>query len=246
MPLPGVSLIAGGPDPKLSIPADLIATSGTEMTIPVHIDSIVDLTGDGLESAELIIHYDPTALDVTSVALGSLVADRGWTIASRIEPLAGRVLVSLGGMSPLEGVFQGEFVQLHATVKADAPAGSFPINLAASARDLAIRTQLNEGWLTLIPAPTDAPNDPGVDGLLTILPAADSPTPRQQRGEYLANLLQLTGTIGPSSSAVVAQSTLLASVSATSDQALLQLLAEWQGGSGSDTALSPLARIRRR
>lgn len=187
-PLPGVSLTFGGPDPKLSIPTNLRAARGEVVIIPVNIDSIVDLTGNGLESAELIIHYEPTALDVTSVSLGSLVEDRGWQVASRIDPLAGRVLVSLAGLTPLEGEFVGELVRLHASVKTDVPTGVFPINLAATARDVAIRTQLNEGWLTLIPAPTDAANDPGVDGQLTILPPPDALTPQQQRGQYLHDL----------------------------------------------------------
>lgn len=193
MPLPNITLIAGGPDPKLSIPVNLVAAPGEALTIPVHIDSIVDLTGDGLESAELVIHYDANVLEVTSATLGSLVTDRGWSIASRIDSLAGRALITLGGQMPLEGKFLGELVQLHATVKADASGGSFPINLAASAHDVAIRTQLNEGWLTLIPAPTDAANDPGVDGLLTISGAptasADVPTAR-----LIDNRLLITAT----------------------------------------------------
>jgi hypothetical protein len=171
-PFPTITPASGGPDPKLSISKDLAAAPGEELTIPVNIDSIVDLTGSGLESAELAIYYDATALDVTSVTLGSLIANSGWNLVPRIDALAGRVLISLAGTQPLEGFFQGELVQLHAAVKPDA-SGALRINLADYARDPALRTQLNEGGLTLVPAPTDAANDP-VDGLVTIRAAADT------------------------------------------------------------------------
>jgi hypothetical protein len=168
--LPGISLVQGGPDPKLSIPTDLVASAGDSLLIPVHLDSIVDLTGDGVSAAELAIYYDATVLDVTSVQLGSLLTDAGgWMIASRIDSLAGRVLVSVSSPIPLEGIFEGELVKLLATVKSTATPGALALNLAASARDPNVQTQLNEGRLTLIPAPTDRPDDVGVDGLLTIV-----------------------------------------------------------------------------
>jgi hypothetical protein len=175
-PSPAVSLIFGGPDPKLSISTDLRAAPGESVIIPVQIDSIVDLTGDGLESADLVMYYDASVLDIESVSLGSLFAGResNWFVGSRIDVLAGRIIVSLAGSKALEGRFVGELVQLHGHVKADAAVGSSAINLAASSRDPSRFTQLNEGYLTLIPAPTDAPNDVGVDGRLTVVGSAAS------------------------------------------------------------------------
>ena len=197
LPIPAASILIGGPDPKLSIPQDLAATAGGALTIPVHIDSIVDLTGSGLESGELVIYYDATVFDIEHVALGSLLKENpGWTFASRIDALAGRVFISFSGLLPLEGFFQGELMQLHATVKADAVPGPTAINLAASARDAAITTQLNEGWLTLIPAPTDAPNDPGVDGLVTISRSAADPQIDGPTAQVVGNQLRVTGTSG--------------------------------------------------
>jgi hypothetical protein len=150
----------------------LNAVPGQSLQIPVNVDSIVDLTGNGLESADLVLFYDPRVIDVTGVSLGSLLeSSGGWMLASRIDPLAGRVFVSVAGPVGLEGRFSGELVKLQATVKADAPAGGSAINLAATAPTVGVSTQLNEGFLTLIPAPTDGANDP-VDGLLTIAPVA--------------------------------------------------------------------------
>lgn len=196
LPSPAVSLLSGGPDPHLSIPRNLVARAGEELAVPVLIDSIVDLTGNGLESADLVIYFDPDVLDVREVRLGSLLTSQptsqlsGWIISSRIDPLAGRIDVALGGYEPLEGLFQGELVQLHAVVKADAAEGPTAINLAASSRDPSRFTLLNEGYLTLIPAPTNAADDP-VDGLVTVVAAesaADRPTANWESGE-----LRITG-----------------------------------------------------
>jgi subtilisin family serine protease/subtilisin-like proprotein convertase family protein len=194
LPLPAVSLLFGGPDPKLSVPADLTALPGGSLEIPVMIDSIVDLTGNGLESGDLVLYYDAAVLDVTSVSLGGLLSARGsWSIASRIDPLAGRIFISVAGNTPLEGTFQGEFVTLQALVKDNAPLGATAINLAAGSRDPARSTQLNEGYLTLIPAPTDASNDPGVDGVLTILPSA-AQLAEQPLARLVDNQLVVIGT----------------------------------------------------
>jgi hypothetical protein len=184
-----VSLLFGGPDPKLSIPRNLRAEPGQALEIPVDIDSIENLTGNGLTSADLVLYFDPTVLDVTSVTLGNLVAHRGWLIAPRIDPLAGRIDISLAGTIPLEGKFFGELVKLQATVKSAAPAGASAINLAASSRSRA--TQLNEGFLTLIPAPTDAAND-AIDGLLTISAAASNAV--EPTARVVDNRLLVTGT----------------------------------------------------
>lgn len=190
-PLPTVSLTQGGPDPKLSIPQDLVAQPGDSLVIPVNIDSIVDLTGNGLTSADLVIYYDPAVFEVTAAMLGRLVAQRGWMISSRIDPLAGRIDISLAGSRSLEGKFIGELVQLQATVKADAPAGAFAINLAATSRSRS--TQLNEGFLTLIPAPTDAAND-SIDGRVTIARVSSHAPASLVR--QVNNHLIITGTAG--------------------------------------------------
>jgi hypothetical protein len=190
-PLPSVSLTMGGPDPKLSIPTDLIADAGSSLNIPLNIDSIVDLTGSGLTSAELVIEYDPAAVEVQQVLLGKLLTDSpgAWFVNARIDAAAGRVIVSVAGTEPIEGLFSGELVRLQAKVKPDAPAGGTAINLAATAGDSAVRTQLNEGFLTLIPAPTDRANDPGVDGLLRIRRQRMGPLTLHEAAllEYLAD-----------------------------------------------------------
>lgn len=191
-PLPTVSLIHGGPDPKLSIPQNLVATAGGALVIPVDIDSIVNLTGNGLASADLVIYYDPIVFEITSATLGRLVAQRGWIISSRIDHLAGRIDLSLAGTRPLEGQFLGELVRLHATVKANAPAGNSAINLAATSRSRT--TQLNEGFLTLIPAPTDAAND-AIDGRVTILANETAPSV-ENTAMLIGEQLLITGSRG--------------------------------------------------
>jgi hypothetical protein len=185
-PLPGGAVTPGGPDPKLSIPNTLVAEAGSVVTIPVQIDSIVDLTGTGLLTADLVLFYDPAVVTINTVNLGSLLTNAGgWIVSSRIDRLAGRVSVSLVGKTPLEGVFGGDLVELLATVAADTPAGTMAINLAESAKNPAQYTSLNDGNLTLIPAPTDAADDPG-DGLLTIIaPAQEIVSPVRMVNDQL-------------------------------------------------------------
>ena len=188
-PLPTVSFTQGGPDPKLSISQNLSAAPGDSLVIPVDIDSIVNLTGNGLASADLVIYYDPEVFEITAAALGSLVANRGWFISSHINALAGRIDLSLAGTSKLEGLFRGELAQLHATVKATARPGASAINLAATSRTRT--TQLNEGFLTLIPAPTDAAND-AIDGRVTIRSIATTPA-ITNTAQLLGEQLLITG-----------------------------------------------------
>jgi hypothetical protein len=189
--------VQGGPDPKLSVPTDLAAAPGESLTIPVLIDSIVDLTGTGLESADLVMYYDAGVLEIAGVQLGTLLeAQPGqWLLATNHDPLAGRIIISLAGIRPLEGFFQGELVRLQARVKETASGGSVAINLAASAADPSRFTQLNEGYLTLIPAPTDAANDPGVDGRVTIH-APMGPPGNQPMAAVIGSQLVITGTGG--------------------------------------------------
>jgi hypothetical protein len=204
LPFPAFTVTAGGPDPKLSIPTDLVARAGERLQIPIRIESVVDLTGSGLASADLVVEYDAAALEITSVVLGNLLTSTagGWTIAARIDPMAGRVVIAVAGTKPLEGFFQGDLVQLQATVKRNAAPGLSRLNLAAAAPGLRHVTQLNEGYLTLNPAPTNSSQDRGVDGLLRILPANRLPMP--------------IGLFGLQSAAS----------RANRDQGLLQLLAE--------------------
>lgn len=191
LPQPAISLAAGGPDPKLSIPRDLTAAPGQTLNIPVNIDSIVDLTGNGLESADLVLYYDPTVIQINRASLGGLLTELdGWMVATRIDPLAGRIFVSVASTTALEGRFAGELVKLSATVLDTAKAGASPINLAANSREFSRVTQLNEGWLTLIPAPTDSAND-AIDGLLTITGTASAATPQAQ---LVNGRLLVTGT----------------------------------------------------
>lgn len=189
LPQPAVSLLSGGPDPKLSIPRNLTATAGQLLTIPVEIDSIVDLTGNGLASADLVLYFDPLVFDVQRVSLGSLLTPLdGWMISSRIDAIAGRIDISLASSEPLEGKFVGELVRLQATVRTDARGGDTAINLASTSRSRS--TQLNEGFLTLIPAPTDAANDP-IDGLVTISAATVTAT---ATARLIDNRLLIIGT----------------------------------------------------
>lgn len=196
-PLPGVTLAPGGPDPKLSIPQDLTAAPGERIQFPVMIDSIIHLAGEhGLEGADLVIYFDPTVLEVNSLSPGSLIREPGWFHAAQVDNRAGRILVSLAGPVKIEGQFIGELLAINATVKADAPTGASALNLAEAARGTEVSTRLNEGYLTLIPAPTNAANDP-VDGVLTVIAPPVTPAASDQPAASVVDgQLLILGTSG--------------------------------------------------
>lgn len=159
------ALPAGSLPVKLSIAKNLTAAPGQTITIPARIETLAPQAG--IVSTDLVLYYDPRVLDVTSIQLGSLLPSNTWEVASRIDALAGRIIVSLAGSVPLTGTFNGELLQLQATVKPQAPSGATRLNLATGSRTPARFTQVNESALAAEATITDAAND-AVDGLLTI------------------------------------------------------------------------------
>jgi hypothetical protein len=80
---------------------------------------------------------------------------------------------------------------------------------------------------------------------VTILPPPDTASPRQQRAEYLANLLQATAELGASRDRSAGSSAL--SPSALNDLALLQFLANTgRNEADFDSAAIGPRRYRRR
>src|SRR5262249_40431548 len=71
-PLPASppTIVPGGPDPLLHFPRRLLVRPGA--TIPV---LLLCRPSDGLESADLVIAYDPSRLELVDVPRGSLTAD---------------------------------------------------------------------------------------------------------------------------------------------------------------------------
>jgi hypothetical protein len=154
---------AAGPDPTLSIPTNLRASPGGTITVPVNLDR-----SDGLETGDLALSYDTSRLEVRSmddVRRGSLLGDFDLFLANPVQS-AGTIRVAFGRTAgPISARGAGSVIQIVFHVKPDAPPGPAVINLR---HDVATTvTQLNDGGLTLTPAPTNADTD-SVDGRVTV------------------------------------------------------------------------------
>jgi hypothetical protein len=171
-PLPiGLTVVASGPDPRLWLPTDLIGRPGDVLQIPIQLDSVVDLTGSGIAAADLVLAIDPNVFEFVGLERGPLVADfNEWMFVSQVDVESGEIHLGVASTdTTLEGTFADTLAWLQVRIKETAPLGASPINLlhqAPSGR----QTLVNEGNLLLIPAISNDPYDPNVDGVVTILP----------------------------------------------------------------------------
>lgn len=191
---------------RLSIPQNLIGTSGTVVTVPVNIDNL-NPNGNGLSLASLALTFDPSVFTVsaTDVHLGSVPnSASGWTFSTSIGSVAslGQISITLSSATPIDTMIPGSLATIDFHIKDTAFVGPHFIDLAASTHPLGttIATSLtgSNGPIALDPGPTNATNDP-TDGIVTI--AADLISPNDS----------ITGDISVVGEAAFRQFTLLES-----------------------------------
>jgi hypothetical protein len=157
---------AGGPTLRLFIPTSLTAVPGAVVTVPVRLD-VTAAGGVTFRSVDVALAFDAAKFVVSNPRVaGTLLA--GFTVVSNIDPATGVVRLSLyspTGVTLPNGT-TGDALLLDFAVKAGAAGGATPINVLAD--NGLIRTGLNEGQLTLNPAPTNGAADANVDGTVTI------------------------------------------------------------------------------
>lgn len=164
-PLPATppTIVFGGPDPLLHFPTDFLALPGETVRVPLLLDP-----SDGLETADLIISYDPTRLEVVSesdVQRGDLTEDFD-LFGVNLDQEAGTIRVGLARTAgPISGRGKGSVLMISFRIWKDAPPGSTIINLRHGIGHAA--TQLNEGGLDLIPDPSNEEGDE-LDGAILI------------------------------------------------------------------------------
>jgi hypothetical protein len=167
-----------GPDPALSVPADLRVGPGGTVTVPVNIDDPHPEGSRGLTQAILALRYDPAVFSVSAadIHLGSVSASgSGWALQAVVDPATGQIAITLFSATPISSSLGGSLVTIDFHVRPGAQPGASAINLvsAVNLNGRVVRTGLYDdvGPLTLHPAPTDAATDPGVDGLVVLTPA---------------------------------------------------------------------------
>jgi hypothetical protein len=162
---------AGGPDPVLSF-GDYSGAPGSTVTVAVNL-SVTDPNGLLYNSDDLAIVFDPTRFQVSNIRSGSLFGEPA-NVATAANPdntagtiRIGQYRLALNPLSYPQGT-NGPIVLIDFLVLAgDAPGTSSPLNISQNVSSTF--TDVNGGAATLNPSPTNAPDDPGVDGVFSIV-----------------------------------------------------------------------------
>ena len=160
-----------GLDPRLFIPNDLTGRPGDTVTIPVMVD-VTEPAGVSIAAIDLAIAYDPAVFTAANFVRGPLLDGFGFTapIVNTATPGILRVTMSTAAGPDLAFGTSGVVFQFDATIAAEAAEGVSRINLLQNYESTSTGIEDNNiDPLTLVPAPTNADNDP-VDGLLTVAP----------------------------------------------------------------------------
>ncbi len=163
-----------GPDPRLFIPTDLTGTPGDTVTVPVMLE-VTEPDGISLAAVDLALAYDPEIFNASNFVRGAMLDGHGFSAPTVNTDIPGILRVTMSTALGPELAFGelGAIFQFDLTVHADAQEGSSRINLLQNFESTFTGLENNDiEPLTLIPAPTNADDDP-VDGMLTITaPAA--------------------------------------------------------------------------
>ena len=169
--LPGVTPEIAGPDPVMSISADLTANPQATVEVPVNLTH-----PNGLDAVDLAISYDPSRLDVISTAdvmRGSLTETfDNFTV--NLDRAAGIIRISgYRSAGPLSGLAEGSVAVIGFRVRDNAPAGPAIINLMQNVGTTwslpgGTDAQGNDFLFDLQPRVSNAAGDP-LDGRIIIL-----------------------------------------------------------------------------
>jgi hypothetical protein len=192
------SVTVVSPTVTLAFPATVAAASGTQITVPVNLTAVTPVN---FQSVDLNVTYDPTKLTlVGSPALGTL--SQGYLISSNTSTPGVIYVGEATSNNNLAAGTTGSIVLLTFNVSAGAT-GSTYLNVAATGGGAP--TQVDGGSVTLSPAPTNATNDPGVDGVVNVVIQPNQPpynSVPQSIPAVLFNPAAATGLTDPNSNKV--------------------------------------------
>jgi hypothetical protein len=189
-PLPS-GAVTTGTDPRLYLSAPASVLPGQTVTVALRVD-VTDPAGVTVNGGEFAIGFDPKVVRVSNVRTGSMLP--GFTTGARSDAATGVVVIDQSGPATALGSgADGAVVLFDVTVRPGA-SGDVVLNLLADAGPA--RTELSRptGELTLIPAPTNAPTDPGDADVLILPPVRSS---RSAVGRAGPQELPSVGVTGP-------------------------------------------------
>lgn len=142
---------------SVNIPQDLTGAAGTQLSVPVLID-----TASGIRGAEVSIQFDPLVLSLNS---DDILAGSVWNggddpqVVANVNPTTGTVQVFVSAAEPLSGI-SGSLLNFRFELLATATVG------ASTLVDF-VSISLNEGAIAVNPVPVFGP-DP-TDGRITVV-----------------------------------------------------------------------------
>ncbi|MGE3818021.1 MAG: hypothetical protein AB7I30_01165, partial [Isosphaeraceae bacterium] len=165
-PIPALPpVIQSGLDPKISLPTGLAVRAGGALSVPVRVEN-TDVVPVGIEAFDLVVSLGRGAFRVRSVSAAGY--DLTWSFDGETGLLTITAARPDGPVTMVPGE-SGVLARIELVALPDARPGSHSLNLLESvyANGADRRTSLNEGRLVLIPAPTNAADDPN-DGQVRI------------------------------------------------------------------------------
>ncbi len=159
-----------GASVQLSIPTNLTASPGGTVVVPVNINNPDPAGSGGLAGIALAIDFDPTVLTVASNGITPGTLTSNLSVTANVG--SGQLGIVINSATPITGTTGGSIVLITFTVNAGAAGGTTAINLAAtnvpSTSTVTTRLDSLTAQIPLAPLPTNAANDAGVDGIVTI------------------------------------------------------------------------------
>src|SRR5262249_35464907 len=112
-PPSGLTIVAGGPDPTLSLAGGL--PSNGLVTVPVLLDHPRPEDSAGMTEAILALTYDPQVLTVSAsdITLGSIPSlGSGWHLVSVIDQVTGQIAIDLYSTTAITATQGGSLVNI--------------------------------------------------------------------------------------------------------------------------------------
>ncbi len=130
----GLTIDLTGPDPTLSLPANLTVVPGGTIVVPVDIDQPRPEASTGLVESILALRFDPSVFEVSAsdIQLGTVPASSsGWQLTAAINNQTGEIGIDLFGMSAIPANVGGSLVTLILHVRAGAEPGPTSLSIVS-------------------------------------------------------------------------------------------------------------------
>ncbi len=168
--LPGLTELPTpeGPDPKLSLPRDITVFPGTSVVVPLQLE-ITEPSGAAFDAGTVVLTYDPQVFTLASVEIDAFLHQVGFRTLVHAE-VPGQIVLSFVSLEAvsLPFGFMTDLLRFTLAVAPAAAADRLALNLMAVHEGITTGLFHRGEGLILLPAPTNASDDP-IDGLIRVI-----------------------------------------------------------------------------